>query len=211
MATPSLYLDGTFSTATQDGDYRITNLSDGSGAIEVRATFVQLRASYSQLGLNTAGPTISGKATYLVGEDGMRDLGGGVCMWDRVWCSVPAARSEVLQQTRPCIGITRTFVNGQQTDIQLFSVSISTWITANYTYALGQGPLALPGDGPAGTVIHSSGGGSTIIQLLAFNGFDTGAGTQASPGQGTFGNVFNQHWARRRWRGDIWEQIVFVN
>lgn len=211
MPTPTQYLDGTFTAATQVGPYRVTKLSDGTGAIEVRAEFWQLQANYADQALNTAGPTINGKATYLIGEEGMREVACGVVSWERVWASIPGTRTETMQQTRPCIGIQRTFLNGQQTDIQLFSVSISTWVNVTYTYALGNAGLAVPADGPAGTVIHSSGGGTTITQLLAFNGFDTGAGTQSSPGQGTFGHQFVQSWTNRRWKGDIWENAIFVN
>jgi hypothetical protein len=195
--------DGDYSTPIRVGPYITTNLSDGSGAIEVRAPYMQLESSYSKQALNTAGPTKSSLATYLVSEEGMKEVAAGVVEWDRVWRSLPASRSELMQQSRPCIGVVRTVLNGQLVDIQLFSVSISTWVTVNYTYSLGNAGLSLPADGPAGTVIHSSSGSLTLTQLLTFNGFDSN--------NGTFGQQFNQSWQRRRWAGDIWEQAVYVN
>lgn len=176
----------------------VTTMSDGTKAFEVRQRFMQLQSNFSRSEFNSGGPY----GTYLINEENMESRHGMV-FWDRVWASLPKNRTETHQQMRPCIGVARTYLNGVLTDIQLFSVSISTWVNVNFTYAVGIRGLGIPPDGPAGTVIHFQGGGLGISQLLTYNGFNSN--------YGTFYGQFVQNWNRRKWKGDIWEQAVYVN
>lgn len=191
----SIIWDGDFSTAQPIGGVRIKQNTDGTKTVELRQRYMQLRANWVKKSLNSAGPM----GSYLVDEDSMDDIGAGLIAWDRVYCTLPAARTERHQQSRAVILPARTYSGSNLIDIQLISLSISTWVDVYYTYHLGF-PRTTPADGPAATVIHFTNG---IFALLPFNGFDVN--------NGTYGRQFTQSWTRRLWRGDIYEQAIFFN
>ena len=135
-------------------------------------------------------------------------------IYDWVGYKKPPNRTEVIQQQRAVYIVPIQLLNGFLVDMQLASVSMSTWVNANYTYYLFDSPPALPVDGPFGSVIHFAAIPGFQAQEFGWfgNGFggpyQDGGGWHA--GSGTLSRNFVLSWARRRWKSNIWEQVTYV-
>lgn len=85
----SCYYDGNFTKPSAAGDIRFSvpdpEIPNG---LVARQEFWQLRSQFSPVAI---GSTISlaGQTWYLVQETEPRDLGGGICAWDRVFATKP--------------------------------------------------------------------------------------------------------------------------
>lgn len=187
-------------------------ISDGTGAFEMRVRFAvvidsnQMQAPYASL-------PWAGKTYYFDRIENIEDR-GAMRLFDWVGVTLPLNRIETLSQNRPTYIVPKSFLNGRIVDIQIASVTIATFVRAYYFYKYinTQRDMDLwtkPVDGPYGSVIHfvAIGGFSGVTAVWAGNGFNVGDATHA--GSGTWGANFNQSWTRRRWRGKIWEEVVF--
>lgn len=185
-------------------------LNDGSGGWEGRARWIAV--------LDTWTPPAFGEANgsyYFDHLENVEDK-GGYRLYDWVGYSIPPGRTEVLQQNRPVYTVPKSWLNGVLVDMQIASVTVSTWVNAIYTYRRiatqhDMDTWSVPADGPFGSIIHfvSIGGFSGAEMAFAGNGFDVGDNQHA--GRGTYGLQFAQNWTRRRWRSNIWEQVIFFN
>jgi hypothetical protein len=84
-----VFYDGDFSTAKAAGDFRFSQPdSKIPNGFVVRQEFWQLRSSWRSLAIGSA-IALSGQNWYLIEETELRDMGGGVCAWDRVYATIP--------------------------------------------------------------------------------------------------------------------------
>jgi len=143
---------------------------------------------------------------------------GAMVAFDWVGYKKPADRMERMQQNRSLYFVPISILNGALVDYQICSVSISTSVRVNYKYwlwtAADDNGLALPGDGPYGSVIHfvSIGGFTGQKYLFAGNGFGGPYNSGGwHPGTGTTVGQYTESWSRRRWHSDIWEQASYLS
>ena len=85
--------DGTFTTAAvQAGPSRRLPFERDAAAFIEEQRYIQTKADFARLALNTAHPTIA--SCYLVQETDPRNVGGGLVEWERIYANVPAERNE---------------------------------------------------------------------------------------------------------------------
>ncbi len=195
----------------------VTEVPDGTHGHEVRIRYAQV---YDQVFQNSSPIDVGSKPpdaptwnAYFDHADTIEDR-AGVRIYDWVGYKKPPNRTEVIQQQRAVYIVPIQLLNGFLVDMQLASVSMSTWVNANYTYYLFDSPPALPVDGPFGSVIHFAAIPGFQAQEFGWfgNGFggpyQDGGGWHA--GSGTLSRNFVLSWARRRWKSNIWEQVTYV-
>jgi hypothetical protein len=195
-------------------------MNDGSFAYEIRQRYAVVQG---QLGAEDIGErvTFGGQQFYLDRYENVEHK-GGLTYYDWIGYTLPtnhttyivggntvhANRVERGQQMRSYYGVARSYLGQTLVDIQLYSASTSTFADAIYTYFIPNDYFKQvddpPPNSPAGVVIHfvSVGGFTGVTQLIPLWGFDSN--------YGTFGQ-FVQSWARRRWKANIWEQVMFYN
>jgi hypothetical protein len=214
---PSTYYDGNFTVAAPCGNYRIEHpIKFDARTVVLRQKMCQFFANWVSLPLNSFGPNgnnTANRPSYLVEEGPLTDEGAGIVTWDRVYATVPFSRSSDLStepgrwmdtpthQHRAMIGIQRQYSGILLIDLQIFSVSVSTWVRRHYFYNVGYPTYAgvVGWDGPYGTILHFPNGQSFL---------DYGNGFSAV--SGTFGVNLKQSWAIRVWMGNIWETTLDI-
>lgn len=86
-------VDGTFTTAAvQGGPHRTFPFERDTTAFIEEQRYIQLKANFERLALNTAHPTIP--TAYLVQETDLQNVGAGLVEWTRRYATVPATRIE---------------------------------------------------------------------------------------------------------------------
>jgi hypothetical protein len=184
----------------QVGFKQYNKLTDGSKATTVRYKMMCFSAYPLVYNLNDG----LGSGFYFTGFGGI-DERYGLMTLEVNGVTMPVNRTEKHSQQRACIGVNYTSLNAQTRDIQLFSLSINTWVDVQISYALACNSFGLPNDSPAGAVLHFAtiAGIESKPVLIYKNGFD--------PLLGTWNNKFVQSWSRRIWMGGIWEQRLLWN
>jgi hypothetical protein len=208
-------LNGVYNVAISRAE--ITNLSDGTNANQIKQRFLTTVNDYVP---GNVGDTHPNFGNYRLERfDNVEDR-GAMRAYDWIGYNKPSDRSEKMQQSRPVYIVPISFQGTSLIDIQIASVSVSTWVDAIYSYFIwqsgGNNGLALPSDGPFGTVIHFMtlpGFTGQNLSLFAGNNFGIPYFSNGiwHAGAGTSGGYFPQSWSRRRWHSDIWEQVVFAN
>ncbi len=200
-----------------------TRMTDGTKALQIRARFAVVLDQYTVPQRGEAWSPNNNQTFYLDTIENIEDK-GGLRFYDWVGYTLPrndlvtvtvagqniqVNRREKIQQMRPVYIVPKTYLNGRLVDIQLASVSVSTWAWALFQYYLvdeeDNDAIATPPSSPFGSVIHfvSVGGFTGVSMLWSGNGFDVD--------NGTFGQSFVQSWAMRRWKSTIWERVMFYN
>ncbi|MDB6026303.1 MAG: hypothetical protein JWM68_2526 [Verrucomicrobiales bacterium] len=88
--------DGVFTTAAVNGPQRFFPAfpDADTSSLLIEQDFIQYLANYVPQALNSAGPTLSSVASYLVHESQIQHVGGGLGKWTKTWAQKPAQRVE---------------------------------------------------------------------------------------------------------------------
>jgi hypothetical protein len=84
----STYSDGTYSSAVQSGP-DVYSFDEFTRSLIVTRKMQINAASWTILALGTAGPTVSGTATKLIGESQPSNIGCGLVEWERTYAAIP--------------------------------------------------------------------------------------------------------------------------
>jgi hypothetical protein len=189
------------------GIARFQRLTDGTNATMVRQKRMQFADVHTPLPINTnlggMGKSF-GSNFYVCGEEGYESR-YALALYDVVGVTLPRERTETHNQMRAVIGVATQSKNGHLVDIQLWSVSVSTFVDVHIKYGFSCNGFGLPVDGPGATIIHwqAVGGWEFTPTLCTFGNFDRV--------RGTVGVKYWQSWSRRLWMGGIWEQRMLYN
>jgi hypothetical protein len=168
---------------------------DGTGAWMCSFRRIFFADTYNPLPKNTA----IASGFYLVSDSTVEEKAGLITV-TLVGATIPAARSEIHNESRTFIGVEWQYKGGITVDIQFVSVSQSRAARIDFTYNLSQNGFVQPADSPAGAVLHFFDNLYAPV-IVAKGGFPT-----AKNSNGTWTTLFYTSWSRRRWQGDIWEQ-----
>jgi hypothetical protein len=207
-------LNGVYLQKVSNAEY--TALNDGTNGRQLRQRFLTAIGDY--VIPNVGDPHPDNAAFRLDRYDNIEDR-GEIRLYDWVGYKKPADRIERMQQSRPVYIVPVSFQGAHLVDMQIASVSVSTYVDVFYNYwnwqSGGDNGLARPPDGPFGTIIHFVSVGGFIGIESAFSGGGFGMPSYYNgtwhAGAGTYGARFWQSWSRRRWHSDIWEQTSFFN
>lgn len=108
------FYDGDFSTAQACGQIRVSEPIMGQPtAYLLKQQFRQRADQFAHRPALEAGPSIVGRASFLVDETELQDTGvGGIVTWDRVWATLPDFWSTLGTVTKT-IKYLRTLWNGE--------------------------------------------------------------------------------------------------
>lgn len=188
---------------------------DGTYGIEVRIPYATVYSELfqhgSQIAIGSKPPDQANHNAFFDHADNINDR-AGIRTFEWVGYHIPPNHNELLQQQRPVYIVPIQVLNGNLIDMQLASVSMSTWMAAQYTYFRLADAPALPPDGPFGSIIHFAAVPGFQAQEVGWfgNGFGGPHGPPWVAGSGTIARSFVLSWARRRWKSDIWEQVKYV-
>lgn len=198
------------------GQPKEIEVPDGTGGIEVRIPYARIMTEIfqhsTQIIVGSKPPDNPQHNAYFDHPDNVNDQ-AGVRTFEWVGYHIPPNRVERIQQQRPMYIVPIQILNGNLIDMQLASVSVSTWMYGSYTYFLFGAPPAFPVDGPFGSIIHFAAvpGFQAQEQGWFGNGFvgPYFSGGVWHAGAGTTARSFVLSWARRRWKANIWEQVTY--
>jgi hypothetical protein len=147
-APDGVFYDGDFTVPTPIGTQRVSYpLANDSRALVMRQRFGQLATNFTKLPsysnwtgttvntVMTAGPTLHGLGTWLVGEEDQQDeQGGDYITWDRVYAAVPQPRWEPVTHGKNFQSTGYQFSGDLIVTMQIYSWSAPVNGDAYFTY-----------------------------------------------------------------------------
>ena len=195
-----------------------TRMTDGTESLEIRIRYAVIQTQYLV-------PDIGERIRYPPGGSQYRyhdrvenvEVKGGLLFYDWIGYMIPKPRVEMHQQNKAVYLVPIQSLNGRLVDMQIASVSQSTYIRHFFTYwvygrinnANTNNGAAAPPDGPFGAIVHFSSIGGFTGQQFLWRSVGFGGPTATTAGTGTSGRNHTLGWARRKWRANIWEQVVY--